>query len=321
VQSDLLTNAFSASLDSGTQFSTLSWGLDYSYRDVVSKDTGPNDTSYAYERADLSLGYPLTRKFRLIGSLGHEWVEYHSATAAVNDRDDPSWSAGFSWSPSRRTSLEATMGERFSNETYYVSAQHRTRISTWNLSYAEDLSDISQATLTEGTTYRYLCDNNYVDTPFLIPPAPGCVLVETQSGLIPSLAEGLYISKTMRAGVSWGISKVTYSLDAFDVRRHFLRDGREDRSQGITGSVNYRFALNTTFNGGLALTRIDAPAALSSIIIDREDDLFSLTAGVSHQFASRLSGALTFRHYQRDSNDPTAEYTENNITASANISF
>ena len=319
--SDLLTNAFSASLDSGTRFNTLTWGLDYSYRDVAGQNTATGDTSYSYERADLSLGYALSRTFRLIGSFGHEWVEYQSVAAAANDRDDSNWSAGFSWSPSRRTSFEATMGERFNGETYYVSAQHRARTSTWNLSYAEDFSDISQATLTEGTVYYYLCGSEFVATQFQIPPDSSCIYLGSQTGLIPSLAEGLYISKTMRAGVSWGISKITYSINAYDVQRYFVRDGSEDRSQGITGAMNYRFAANTTFNGSLALIRNQEPSNIPGLGINQEDDILTLTAGLGHQLGPRTSSALTFRRTQRDSNIPTAEYTENNLTASFNMSF
>jgi uncharacterized protein (PEP-CTERM system associated) len=321
--SDLLTNTFSASLNSGTRFADLSWGLDYSYRDVVDHDTGlGGDTSYTYERANISLGYALTRKFRLIGNLGHEWVEYDSVLAAANNRDDSIWSAGFAWSPSRRTSLEATMGERFFGNTYSLLASYRARESVWTASYVEDVNDISQATLTEGTTYVWLCDGKFVETSFAIEPAPGCTLVGTQAGLIPSLAEGLYVSKTLRAGVNWGIRKVSYGLSVFDITRiYLLQNDAEDRSQGVNASANYRLSAFTNLYSSLNWSRNQEPSSLSGLAIDREDDLYTFVAGVSHQFGRDLTGALTYRHYRRDSNDPTAEYTENNITASVNMSF
>jgi uncharacterized protein (PEP-CTERM system associated) len=320
--SDLLTNTFAASLNSGTRFDDLSWGLAYSLRNVSDRDTGVDDTSYTYERADLSLGYALTRKFRLIGNVGHEWLEYDDPLAAANNRDDSLWSAGFAWAPSRRSSIEATAGERFFGNTYSLSAQHRTRVSVWSASYVEDVNDISQVTLVEGTVYLYLCDGNFVLTPFPIPPEPGCVLVGSTPGLIPSLANGLYVGKTMRAGVSWGIRKVTYSVNAFDVRRaYLLQNDAEDRSSGLSGTVNYRMDALTNLFANLSYTRNEDPAALNNLGFDREDDLYSLGVGVNHRFAEDLTGALTYRHYRRDSNDPTAEYSENNITASVNMRF
>ena len=320
--SNLSTNRFSASLDSGTRFANLKWGLGYSYRDVSANNSGAGDTSYSYERADLSLSYALTRKFRLIGNVGHETIEYDSAAASANDRDDSIWSAGFGWSPSRRTSLEATAGERFFGNTYNLSARYRARESTWTASYVEDVNDISQATLVEGTTYIWNCDGRFVETTFPIAPDPGCILVGTRDGLIPSLANGLYVSKTLRAGMTWGIRKVTYGLNVFDIRRiYLLQNDAEDSSRGIHASVNYRLSPLTNLYSTLALTRNEDPATLSGLGFNREDDLYSFTVGANHRFGSRLTGALMFRRYQRDSNDPTAEYTENNVTASVNMRF
>jgi uncharacterized protein (PEP-CTERM system associated) len=327
VASDLLTNAFNTSLTSGTRFDDLSWGLSYDYRDVSARDTAVFDNSYTYDRLNLSLGYALTRKFRLIGNVGKERVRYDAASA--EDIDDTVWNAGFSWTPSRRTSLQATAGERFFGSTYDVSASYRARASTFRVSYTEDVSDISQATLREGTIYLFLCPGPnpgdppvFVESPFLISPAPGCILLGSQAGLVPSIADGLYVAKTFRAGVNWGVKKVTYSVNAFDIRRSFLlQNNAEDRSQGIDVGANYRFDPRTSMFSRLSLEWIEDPATLSSLPVDREDELLRFTLGVNRQFGRDLTGALTYRYTRRDSNDPLAEYTENNLTASANLSF
>jgi uncharacterized protein (PEP-CTERM system associated) len=287
----------------------------------VGPDLG-GDTSYVYERVNLSLGYALTRKFRLIGNVGHEWITYDNDAAAANNRDDPLWNAGFAWLPSRRTSLEATFGQRFFGDTYSLSASYRARTSTWSASYVEDVNDISQVTLTEGTTYLWVCDGNFVQTLFPIAPEPGCVLAGGLAGLIPSLADGLYVSKVMRAGVNWGIRKVTYSINVFDVRRlYLLQNNAEDRNQGINAGVSYRLDPLTNIYSNLQWAWTEDPAILSGLAFDREDELLTFTLGVNHEFGRDLTGALTYRYYQRDSNDPLAEYTENNITASVNMRF
>ena len=323
VFSDLLAGTLNASLTSGSRFRDLNWGLDYSFRNVSDKDSEiSGDNSYTYERANLSLGYALTRKFRLIANVGHEMIEYDNVLAAANDRSDSFWSAGFAWSPSRRTSLEATMGQRFFGTTYSLSASYRARESIFTASYVEDVNDISQTTLTQGTTYLWVCGGSFVETLFNIAPQPGCTLVGTQDALIPSLAEGLYVAKTLKAGLSWGIRKVSYSINVFDTRRlYLLQNNEEDRSLGINASVSYRLAPLTNLYGNLGWTRNDDPASLSGLGINRKDDLYSFIVGVNHQFSRDLTGALTYRYYQRDSNDPTADYTENNLTASVNMSF
>jgi len=327
VATNLLTNQFDVTLDSGTRFNDLNWGLGYTYRDVSARDTNTLSDSYVYQRADLTLGYALTRKFRLIGSLGQERLDFEVLNE--NDFDDTVWSAGFSWAPSRRTSIEATAGQRFYGDTYSLLGRYRTRTSAWTASYVEDISDISRTQLTQTNLYLFLCPGaaptdpaQFVFSQFPVLPAPGCQFLGVQPSLIPSIAEGLYVSKTFRAGVNWGVKKVTYSIDASDVRRiYLLQDEAEDRSQNISATVNYRMTPLTSMFGNLGLSWTEDAGTLSGLGFDREDELFSFTLGLNHRFAADLTGALTFRHFQRDSNDPTAEYTENNITASANMSF
>jgi len=53
----------------------------------------------------------------------------------------------------------------------------------------------------------------------------------------------------------------------------------------------------------------------------REDDLLSLSLGLSHEFAEDLNGALIFRHIQRDSNVARSDYEENRLTALVNMRF
>ena len=327
VASNLVSNSFNASLTSGSRFSVLNWGLSYDFRTVSDQDSGGTDTSYTYDRVNLSLGYGLTRQFRLIGNVGQERIRYDAATA--EDIDDTVWNAGFSWNPNRRTSLQATAGERFFGNTYDVSANYRSRASSWRVSYTEDVNDISQATLREGTVYLFLCPGEnpgdppvFVTSPFLVSPAPGCILLGSQAGLIPSISDGLYVAKTFRAGVNWGVRRITYSVNAYDVRRtYLLEDNAEDRTQGIDFGVNYRMDPMTSVFSRLSFEWIEDPADLSGLTVDREDELLTFTLGANRTFGRDLTGALTYRYTQRDSNDPTAEFTENNITASANISF
>lgn len=320
VASNAVSNAFNASLNSGTRFTDLSWGLNYSIRDVNNRDENVSDSTF--ERVTASLGYALNRKFRVFGTVGQEWNDFLSAS----ETDGTSWSVGAGWAPTRRTSLEASVGERFSGNTYSMTARHRTRATNWHLTYAEDISDISQFLGTTGTMYDYLClidgePKLFDDWPFSFPPAPtNCVSFNAKPGLLFDLRNGVFISKTLRAGVSWGKGKLNYSLNAFDTRRDYQLLDSEDRSSGVIGSVNYRYAPKTNVIGSVGLTRNEVPAALSGTT-DREDDLLTLSLGVNHQFATDLSGALTFRHIQRDSNVADADYEENRLTASVNMRF
>ena len=310
-------NAFTAGLSSGTRFDDLSWGVNYSIREARNR----NYADTTFEQVVASLGYALTRTFRIFGTVGEEWNDYLSAT----ETDGTSWSAGFGWSPGRRTSIEASMGERFFGSTYSLSARHRTRASNWNVSYVEDLSDISQMLFTTGTVYDYLCPDPlriYVNWPFTTPPAPDCQIIGVgEPGLLFDLRNGVFVSRSLAAGVSWGIGKLTYSLNAFDLKREFQLLEAEDRTQGVTAALAYRVAPNTRATGSLGLSRNTIPAALSVSGTERVDDISKLTLGVTHQFDPDLSGGLTYQHQQRDSNVMFGDFTENRITATVNMSF
>ena len=137
-----------------------------------------------------------------------------------------------------------------------------------------------------------------------------------------STANGVFIIKSFNVGVSWDVGRLGFGLSARDTKRFYQLFGdAEDHVQGVTGSVSYRMSPRTTANGSLSLTRNSADALLSPGGIAREDDLLSLSLGLNHRFADKLSGALTFRHTQRDSNAADADYEENRITASVNMRF
>ncbi|MDO9221249.1 MAG: TIGR03016 family PEP-CTERM system-associated outer membrane protein [Thiobacillus sp.] len=328
-------NAFTAGLTSGTGFNNLSWGINYSLRKA--NNSGTADTTF--ESASATAGYELTRKFRVFGMVGQDWNDYLSTSGTSGS----SWSAGFGWSPTRRTSFEASMGERYFGNTYSLSASHRARQSQWTVRYSANVSDITQQLLVDSSRALWRCPNvvggTYLLTQDLTPPAgqTGCsppltavtarALGATDADLAPlglldiSLNRGVFIIKSFTAGVSWNLGKLGIGLSAHDTRRLYqaLSDA-QDHVQGVTGSVSYRLSARTTASSSLSLTRntIDASQAGGAA---REDDLLSLNMGLNHRFADKLNGALTLRHTQRDSNDANSDYDENSLTASVNKRF
>lgn len=319
VASDVSVNALTAGLTSGPRFNDLSWGLNYSIRKADHRD----DVDTTFERAGVELGYALTRKFRVFGTLGEEWNEYPSLT----ETSGSSYSVGFGWAPTRRTSLEASAGERYFGRTYNLSARHRTRMSYWNASYVEDVSDTAQFLPTSGMVSTLLCPGNpqEFEWPFSAPPPLGCQVVAQTPGPVFDLRSGVFIAKTLRAGVSWQLSRMTYALNFSDSKRLYTSVNAEDRTQSVSASATYRMTPHTTVIGSLNLRRTNVPEQLSILLPTpqpaREDDLVSLSLGVNHQFAEKLDGALTFRHTQRDSNVASSDYDENSIMASVNLRF
>ena len=95
----------------------------------------------------------------------------------------------------------------------------------------------------------------------------------------------------------------------------------EDETRGIVATYGYRLQPHTTLNASLGYTNTLVPAGLQSLILARDDNLYTLSLGASHQFDPKLFGTLTLRHQQRDSNDSAFSFEENSISASATMRF
>ncbi len=315
--SNSVSNTFSAGLNSGPRFNDLSWGLNYSLRQLDSSATGGNST---FERTSATLGYALTRKFRIFGTYGQEQNDFLNASGA----DGVFYSGGFGWAPSRRTSIEASIGERYFGRTYSLLANHRMRATNIRVSYAEDVSDISQLALNlnDFRGFQYACTD-----PSALPPPnptvaqvlaiPGCRITNLFFGT--STQNGVYISKMFNADVSWSKGRLGFGLSAFDTKRIYQSvAGTEDHIQGVSGTASYRLSPHTSTNGSLSLSRINTVSQISPA---RQDDLATLSLGINHRFDKDLSGALTYRFQQRDSDKPNSDFNENSLTATANMRF
>ena len=333
---DSSANTLTAALTSGTRFNDLSWGLNYSIRKAENRDasTTAANTDTTFERASATVGYALTRKFRVFGTVGQDWNDYLSTTGT----DGSFYSVGFGWAPNRRTSVEASVGERYFGRTYSLSGSHRTRMSRWTVRYSEDVSDITQQFLEQSSRLFWVCNGVLVeaqDNPggCVGPITAGELAIAYQSlgvslndliaaGLLNiGSANGIYIIKSLTAGVTWDVGRLGFGLSAQDTRRLYQLFGdAEDHVQGLTGSVSYRLSPQTTANSTLSLTRTHVDGQLN-VGTERDDDLVSLSLGLNHRFADKLNGALTFRHTERDSNEATADFKENSITASVNMRF
>jgi uncharacterized protein (PEP-CTERM system associated) len=275
--------------------------------------------------------------------VGQEWNEYLGAGGITNEIDDSYYSVGFGWSPTRRTSVEASVGERYYGNTYSFSGSHQARSSRWTVSYSEDFNDISEQFLAQTSRIFWVCNGRLFETPDFNPPSgqTGCVgpisageLASLFNSLGVSIADlvaanllnigisnGVYIIKSFNAGVSWDVGRLGFGLSVQDTRRLYQAfEDAEDRAQGVTGSVSYRLSPRTTGNGSLSLTRNSGDDLLAGST-DREDDLLVFRLGLIHEFAEDLDGALTFRHTQRDSNEANSDYQENSLTAWVNMRF
>ena len=248
-----------------------------------------------------------------------------------NKVDGPFWNVGFDWAPTIRTQIGATVGQRFFGNTYSFSLTERTRRTTWNASYSENITTTSANSLSATLFGSYFACSA---------PPPGINFVVASNGLfivfIPagtqtplncvptnynayginqSLVNDVFVAKTLNIGASYSLGRSVFSLNGFNLRRDFQQGGSYDRQTGAFAGWNWRLTPVTSFNLNGNVSRIEVPVS------NRVDDFWAVSAGLNRQFQPKLNGSVIVRHQARSSNQPGNEYTENSITALINMSF
>jgi len=140
--SDSVLQSVVATLQSGRDFSRLTWALTSDYQDTdyeSDESSSGQDGSSEQWSNSLTLGYKLNRKFELKGTIGKEWNNYQ--TFDDDDTDDQFWDVGVVWTPNKRTTLDAGYGKHFYSTTPRFSLSHKTRKTTFSTSYTRSLSD------------------------------------------------------------------------------------------------------------------------------------------------------------------------------------
>lgn len=317
---DIYANTLSGALDSGSNFNNLFWGLDFSMRNASVQ----NDQNSKFNHYGATLGYTLTRHLQAFSTFGYDSNDY-TATPGT-EISGSFWTLGMNWSPNRRTNLGASFGESYFGRTYDFNLDYRNDHSVWSVSYNDGVNDISQQLLNTQPYYEWSCDEGVFFGYGALPPQgkTNCTVQDTApiAPVNSGLTNGIYISNTFNAAAYWSKGRSSLGLSVFDTRRQYQQvvGLPEDEARGVT--INYGYSLQplTTLDAGIGFTNTQSPSGLESTV-DRDDNYYNFNLGVNHQFGSRLTGSLLYRHQWRDSNVPTAEYTENNITATANISF
>lgn len=308
-------------LNSGPAFKTLGWGLNYSngrtsYKNTANTKTPAIDT----ESFSGSLRYSVTPKFRLTATGGYEKNNYISIGAKP---EGSFWSAGFAWAPSARTSLDASVGRRFFGDTYSLAASHRTRLTTWSLSYSEDITS---------TRSQFLVPAQSLINPLTLQPIvdPITGLPLAQSEAVNYFTNRLFLQKRLQGSVAVTGAKNTLVLSLFTSSREAQTSQAQDNTllgtsalalsnstKQVGGSAywNWRIGPRTSANLNAMYSRNSTPS------LSRTDNNTTFRLGLTRKLQPNLNGSVDFRHLQRDSNQSGGDYRENAITASLQMNF
>lgn len=314
-------------LNSGPNFNTVGWGLMLS--DQTIRDEIRNDSHI--KLANLNLRYRLGRTFSLTAAIGYDDYDYEALGGTNSGK---SWSTGFVWNPSLRTSLQASFGHRYYGPSRSLTAVHRSRRTVWSINFNDMVS----------TTRGNFIERSMIDTVTLVDalflplyPDP----VERQravdayilsTGLPPTLGNNVnyfsnryVLQKELRAAMMFRGARSSSAVSLFRVRRDALSVRNSDSSllgssvdtlnddviqTGVNTTLTYRLAPRTSLN--LIGDVVDS----ESITTGFETRSHSLRLTARHQLKAKLVASLELRHTKGNSSLQFASpYTENAVSA------
>jgi uncharacterized protein (PEP-CTERM system associated) len=331
------------SLNSGSAFKTLGWGLNYHNEKTSYGNTASTNIIPALDSEVLSgnLSYSVTPKFRLTATGGYEKNNYISTGPKP---DGSFWSAGFSWAPSAMTSIDASAGRRFFGDTYSLAASHRTRLTNWSVSYSEDITStrnqflipatISTASLLDplfaATNPAWAAADPVLRQQLIDNELRRLGLPTTQAESINYLTNRLFLQKRLQASVAVMGAKNTLVLSLF----HVTRDAQTSQTLDSPLLGNSTLALNdnTKQVGGNAFWSLRIGPRTSANLnigyirnsfpsLDRTDNDKTIRLSLTRQFQPKLNGSLEFRRLQRDSSQSGSDYSENALIAFISMRF
>lgn len=324
---DSQANRIDLRLSSGPAFSRTTWNLAY-MRENIDYTGRPATTSEKITAGGRRL---ITPNIGVLGTLGHESNNFSIGGSAPQAFF---WSLGPEWTPTPRTRLAATIGQRVFGSSRSLDFSHRTRLTVWNASYSEDISSTrSQALIPTAVDTASIVDALFLSR---VPdPAVRQQVVQAyiaQNGLpqnttvpLNFLTNQNFLIKQLRASVGIQGVRNTVIASGFTSTREAETSGlpatgdfalsSTTKQTGASLTWSLKMTSQTSTNLSLGYTLNEFPATR------REDELKHFRFGVNHQFSPRTSGTVNYRRAVSESNQVGAGYTENVVAALINIRF
>ena len=311
-----------ATLNSGSDFNNLLWGLNLNNSRISYQGIQPMTIA----QYSANVGYLITPRFKAIATAGYEDDSF--AYIGQNPRSN-FWNVGFDWSPSVRTKLEVTEGERFFGRTHSLNFTHSARMTTWNAVYKQDVTTmIMEQTVPPSVTLDLMLQQQIPD-PVARQQVVQSMLASlgSQSMLFQQniMTNQILLVKTFNASVALALPRDTFLLALFDTKTSPLQQG----VNFLPGPYSsYNFMNIDQYGGTLSWNKqltplLSANANFNTTYITfpgqalQEKTRF-FTLGMSRKLGPNLNGNLLVRHQSMDSTPANIGYsfTENAVIAS-----
>jgi uncharacterized protein (PEP-CTERM system associated) len=322
------SNRLDARLVSGPAYKLLRWNVAFNKERI---SFGGSGQTMDFTTVSAGARRLITPTVGVLANVGYDDNKY---TTIGPTPGGPFWEAGPEWNPTPRTHLTATVGHRYFGPTKSFDFKHRTRLTTWGLTYREEITTArSQALVPTAADTSVVLDTLLQSS---IPdPAARHTAVETfvtQNDIPSTLTVPLnyitfvpFLQKRLNGVFGMQGVRNTVFANVFTQTRDVVGVAQPgaDPSLGLTtkqsgGSLAWvhRFAPQLSSSASASYTRSEFP------VLARQDNLTILRLALTRDFTPRSSGTVSVRRLHNGSNQGgAASYTENAISVLLNLRF
>jgi len=300
--SDSRSSNYRADVRSGSRYLLFPWTLAYENRQI---DFDSGETT-EFEQIVGRLEYVYSPSIRLLGDLGYEKNSFASSETID---DTIIWNIGGRWTPSARTTLEATYGKRFFGNQYAVNLRHQTKRITWLLRYDEQ-----QETVRDRQIERASRGINIISPVDPVTGEPGL-----PDGGIPPPTNEVFVTRRLSSGVIFQTERNQITLSVFDENRDFQLSGGNQSLFGATAIWTRRMSPLTNLDASFGWTTIDGGQELTTTA--GSDDLINLRVQMQHWLGQSLLATIGYRRVELSSDAVESEFTENRIFGNLRMTF
>jgi uncharacterized protein (PEP-CTERM system associated) len=329
---DSTANTRSANLNSGTAYTNFGWNVSYYHQDL--SDQYASDSSS--QSSQVGARYLVVRRFAVTGTVGYDSYNYSALAGRTAGR---SWTVGFDWQPSSRTSVKANWGRRYYGKTGSLDAQHRTPHTIWSLTYSDQVTTSRQQFLLPAAFDTAAMLDGLFASAFPDPTQRQQAVKAyiAQLGLPATLSDNInFLSnryerdRHLQGNLTFRGARSSLVLSVFSDRRNGLSLSTTDsillgnqmsslnddvKQHGASASFDYRLSSRTTASAALYALRASSPDT------DAVSNNRSLRLSLTHAFATKVHGSLELRHVSGDYGVGSAQYRENAIAAALAVAY
>jgi len=320
-------------LASAADLRGLGWGLNYVRQDIDNRLVGESST----ETVSGSLRYRFSRVWTATATAGYDRYDFEGPGPESKGR---SWSVGGIWTPSTRTSVQASVGRHLYGQTGSLSATVRARRMVWDIQYGDSItSSRSQYLLPAAVDTAAMLDrlfNGMFPDPLLREQAVAAYM--QANGLPASMANDInYLSnryardKQLRASVGWRGKRATALLSAYRSERRAVSDQQSDspllgnslsslndnvRQHGGNLTYTHRLGMRSNLQGGADYRFSE------SLTTGRESRERLYYVRLNQDFGRHLRGSLEVRRLNGGADFAgRRDYTENSVIAGLTLTY